>query len=130
MAPRPSERLVLPKSSWFVENPVLEPDERPKYDLNPRLSKFNWADLTTTFSAAAELEYQKKAAKEINEASFSAHLIGLPFAEHEGFGTQYLALIKNLGQLSDLTTRPEIKQLLLGNNYINLPEVDMYELVQ
>jgi hypothetical protein len=38
--------------------------------------------------------------------------------------------IKNLGQLSDLTTRPEIKQLLLGNNYIDLPEVDMYKLVQ
>lgn len=223
---------------------ILEPDERPKYDLYPRLSKFNWADLTTTygFSAAAELEHQEKLAEEINEASFSVRLIGLPFAEHEGLGTRYLALIslssqnnfrivpgdklkinfdpevydmgkswhglvvdplpltpintviaiitrpwrkengkgswsdatdmtdaipwrklgsrkiakeliakarpipvkiwaeysdkvmrrniKNLDQLSDLTTRPEIKQLLLGNNYIDLPEVDMYELVR
>jgi hypothetical protein len=57
----------------------LEPDERPKYDLNPRLSKFNWADLTTTygFSAVAELEYQKKVAKKINEAIFSVRLVGL-----------------------------------------------------
>jgi len=223
---------------------ILKPDQRPQYDLNPRLSKFNWADLTTTygFSAIAELEYQKKLAKEINEASFSVRLIGLPFAEHEGLGTRYLALIplssqnnfrivpgdklkinfdtevynkekswhglvvdplplipidtvtaiitrpwskvngrgswsdatemtdaipwrklksrkiakeliakaalipvkiqaeysdkvmrrniKNLDQLSDLTTKPEIKQLLLGNNYIDLPEVDMYEPVR
>jgi AAA domain/DnaJ domain len=245
-----------PKSlfyKWYTNIPnryrtqfgqILEPDERPKYDLNPRLSKFNWVDLVTTygFSAAAELEYQVKLAEEINEASFSVRLIGLPFAEHEGLGTRYLALIslssqnnfrivpgdklkinfntevydkekswhglvvdplpltpidtviaiitrpwskengegswsdatdmtdaipwrklgsrktareliatarpipvkiwaeysdevmrrniKNLGQLSDLTTRPEIKQLLLGNNYIDLPEVDMYELVR
>ena len=245
-----------PKSlfyKWYTNTPnryrvqigqILKPEERPQYDLNPRLSKFNWADLVTTygFSAAAELEHQEKLAKEINEASFGVRLIGLPFAEHEGLGTRYLALIplssqnnfrivpgdklkinfdtevynkqkswhglvvdplpltpidtviviitrpwskengegswsdatdmtdaipwrklrsrkiakeliakatlipvkiqaeysdkvmrrniKNLDQLSDLTTRPEIKQLLLGNNYVDLPEVDMYELVR
>jgi AAA domain/DnaJ domain len=246
--------IERPKSlfyKWYTNIPnryriqigqILKPDERPKYDLNPRLSGFNWADLITTygFSAAAELEYQQKLAEEITEASFSIRLIGLPFAEHEGLGTRYLALIslssqnnfrivpgdklkvnfdtevcdmekswhglvvdplplipidtiiaiitrpwskkngkgswsdnmtdaipwrklgsrkiakeliakarpipvkiwaeysdkvmkrniKNLSQLSDLDTRPEIKQLLLGNNYIDLPEVDMYELVR
>jgi hypothetical protein len=34
--------------------------------------------------------------------------------------------IKNLDQLSDLSTRPEIKQLLLGNDYLSIPMVDMY----
>jgi hypothetical protein len=219
---------------------VLEPDDRPRYDLPVRLSHHDWTDLATTygFSALAELELQKTLAEDVKSVDFTVRLIELPFAVHEGLSTRYLALvpvssqnnfrivpgdklkinfdpllndktqswhglvveslpntpmdtitviitrpwskeggegawtdatektgaiswrkltdrktameliakakpfpvkilaehsdkvmkrnIKNLDQLSDLSTRPEIKQLLLGSDYLSIPVVDMY----